>query len=235
MDKYVVLDIETTGTSILDSDIIEIGAVYIENNQVTKIFNQLVYTPQVITPYIQGITGINNMMLEGKPHIEEVLIKFIEFCGDAPIVGHNVILFDYRMIKAKAKKYKIDFQKDAVDTLVIARKYLKNLPSRKLGDLCTYYNINLVNAHRAYDDAHATYMLYCNLKKDFGVIGEVDFMPKCIEWEVPKNPPITEKQKKYILNLCDLHKIELTKPVDEYSKSNASKMIDQIIREYGKQ
>lgn len=36
MNKYVVVDIETTGAHPVQSEIIEIGAVYIEEGQVKK-------------------------------------------------------------------------------------------------------------------------------------------------------------------------------------------------------
>ena len=64
MEKYIVLDIETTGTKPLESDIIEIGAVYIENNQVKDQFNELVKPNEIISEYITGITGITNEMVK---------------------------------------------------------------------------------------------------------------------------------------------------------------------------
>ncbi|MGL4797869.1 MAG: 3'-5' exonuclease [Cellulosilyticaceae bacterium] len=234
MNKYVVVDIETTGTKPLESDIIEIGAVFIENNQVKKTFNQLIYTPQVITEYITSITGIDNAMLEDAPTIEEVMPAFVAFCEDVPLVGHNVIVFDYRMLKVKATKVGLKFEKEAVDTLILARKFLQDLPSRKLGDLCGYYDITLTNAHRAYDDAYATYELFRKLEDAFYKQCPEAFVPERIEWDMPKLVPITPKQKKYLLNLCEMHKIELEKPIDTYTKSEASKWIDGIIREYGK-
>lgn len=234
MDRYVVVDIETTGTKPLSSDIIEIGAVYIENNEVKKKYNQLVYTHEEISSYITSITGINNEMLEGAPTIEEVMPEFVAFCEDAPLVGHNLIVFDYRMLKVKATRLGIPFEKYALDTLVLARKFLPHLPSRKLGDLCVYYNIELTNAHRAYDDAYATYELFRKLQIEFGELDLKAFKPEKLTWEMPKFVPITPKQKKYLLNLCEMHKIVLDKSMDVYSKSEASKLIDGIIREHGK-
>lgn len=234
MNKYVVVDIETTGTKPLESDIIEIGAVYIENNEVKKTYNQLVHTHQEISEYITSITGIDNEMLKGAPSIEEVMKSFVAFCEDVPIVGHNVDVFDYRMLKVKAAVAGLPFEKMSVDTLLLARKFLQHLPSRRLGDLCAHYGINLTNAHRAYDDAYATYELYRKLEDAFKPMSPEDFEPKELVWEVPKFVPITAKQKKYLLNLCKMHKIELNKSIDTYTKSEASKMIDGIIRDYGK-
>ncbi|MFQ9032421.1 MAG: exonuclease domain-containing protein [Waltera sp.] len=49
---------------------------------------------------------------------------------------------------------KITFERSAVDTLQIARRYLPELPHRNLGYLCQYYEIPH-HAHRALEDAKA--------------------------------------------------------------------------------
>ena len=157
MNRYVVLDIETTGTHPIRNEIIEIGAVYVENGQVIKKFNELICPRESISEYITGITGIDDTMVADAPPIEEVMPRFIDFCEDVPLIGHNIILFDYRMLKAKAVALGFEFEKKGLDTLNISRKVLGNLPSRRLGALCEYYQINLEHAHRAYDDAFATY------------------------------------------------------------------------------
>ena len=116
MKEYVVVDIETTGTQPLHSDIIEIGAVYIKEGQVVGKFSELVCPTQEISEYITGITGITNELVKDARCIEEVLPEFIAFCKEAPLVGHNLIVFDYRMLKVKATRLGLLFQKQAVDT-----------------------------------------------------------------------------------------------------------------------
>lgn len=234
MNRYVVLDIETTGTHPIRNEIIEIGAVYIENGQVAGRFNELICPRESISEYITGITGIDDAMVADAPSIEEVMPKFIDFCGDAPLVGHNIILFDYRMLKAKAVALGFEFEKQGVDTLIISRKMLAHLPSRKLGDLCEHYQIRLENAHRAFDDAYATYELYRNLAQEFADIEPTLFVPEPMIWELPKWEPMTQKQKKYLSNLCSIHHIQLEMEIDRLSKSEASRLIDKIITQHGK-
>lgn len=234
MRSYVVVDIETTGTQPLKSDIIEIGAVYVENHQVVKKYSSLVRPTQEISEYIESITGINNALVANERPIEEVLPEFVAFCGDVPLVGHNLIVFDYRMLKVKATRLGLPFNKEAVDTLIVSRKLLADLPSRKLGDLCEHYGIDLVNAHRAYDDAYATYLLYEKLYEAFGTQEPSLFVPEQLTWEVPEFVPLTSKQKSFLLKLCEMHKIVLQQDINSYSKSDASRQIDAIIREYGR-
>jgi len=234
MNTYVVVDIETTGAHPLNSDIIEIGAVYIENGKVIETFNKLICPNQEIPPFITSITGITNSMVKYEPPIETVMPQFIEFCRDVPLMGHNIILFDYRMLKVKATNLGIPFEKKGIDTLVIARKMLKELPSRKLGDLCEHYHIVLENAHRAYHDAFATYELYVKLQQEFFNQEPKLFEATLMEWEIPKHVPLTQRQKSYLLSLCSKHDITLKENIDSLTKSECSKMIDTIILKYGK-
>lgn len=234
MNRYVVLDIETTGTHFMRNEIIEIGAVFIENGQVVRTFNELICPKEEISEYITSITGIDNELVKDAPPIEEVLPRFLAFCEDVPLVGQNINLFDYRMLKVSATKLGYKFEKSGVDTLVIARKMLADLPSRKLGALCEHYNISLENAHRAYDDAYATYELYRALEDEFKKQEPKLFKPKPMIWEIPKWEPITAKQKSYLASLCKKHELVLDLNVDKLSKSEASRTIDKIIAQYGK-
>lgn len=234
MERYVVLDIETTGTHPIRNEIMEIGAVFIEKGQPIKTFNQLVRPNEAISEYITSITGIDENVVKDAPSIEEVMPRFIEFCEDVPLIGHNIVIFDYRMLKAKAMALGFEFEKQGVDTLVISREMLQELPSRRLGDLCTYYHINLENAHRAYDDAFATYELFKALQKDFYTKKPQLFQPKPMIWQPPKWEPITNRQKRYLVNLCKAHQIEMDFNVEVLSKSEASRKIDGIIVQYGK-
>ena len=234
MNKYVVVDIETTGAHPVQSEIIEIGAVYIEDGKVKKRFNELVRPVQVISDYIISITGITNEMVAEAPPIAEVMPRFIAFCEEVPLIGHNIILFDYRMLKAKANDLGFPFEKKGIDTLVISRKMLAHLPSRKLGDLCRYYGISLEHAHRAYDDAFATYELFENLKQDFAGEEVKLFQPEPMRWEVPKVEPMTAKQKKYLESLCKGHQLDLPQGYEGFSKSECSKYIDKLIVTHGK-
>ena len=77
--RFVVFDIETTGFSSLTCQIIEIGAVLVENGEITDRFSTFV-NPKVPIPFrIEQLTSINDSMVMGAPTIEEVLPKFLSF------------------------------------------------------------------------------------------------------------------------------------------------------------
>ena len=77
-EGYVVLDIETTGTSLEKDEIIEIGALKVESGAVTEEFSMLTRINGEIPVEIQKLTGITEQELQsmGRP-LEEVLGKII--------------------------------------------------------------------------------------------------------------------------------------------------------------
>ncbi|OOB80328.1 MAG: hypothetical protein BEN19_05520 [Epulopiscium sp. Nuni2H_MBin003] len=234
MDKYIVVDIESTGVKLSEDEIIEIGAVYIENGTPKDKFNTLIKPTTPISQNITNITGISNEMVKYAYGVDAVLPKFITFTRGCPLVGHNINIFDYRLLKIHANKLNLAFNCKLVDTLVIARKVLDILPSRKLGDLCEFYNIKLVNAHRAYDDAYATYELFVKLEQQFGLVNPELFIPQQIEFKAPKIEPITSKQIAYLESLCKKYNISPEKDIATMSKSEGSRNIDKIISKYGR-
>ena len=122
-EKYVVFDIETTGFSPVTNRIIEIGAVKVENGEITERFSTFV-NPQVSIPFhIEKLTSINDSMVMDADPIEVVLPQFLEFVGDAILVAHNAN-FDVSFIKENAKRQGIPVDFTYVDTVGIARALL---------------------------------------------------------------------------------------------------------------
>lgn len=232
MVKGIVLDIETTGLDPCQDQITEVAGIKIVEGKIIEVFHQLINPEVKIPKEITLLTGITNQMVEDMPKMKDVLWKFIDFCEGYELMGHN-ILFDFSFIKAKAMQEKLRFDKKGIDTLKIARKVLKNLEKRSLSFLCDYYKIERENQHRAYDDALATYKLYIRMKDDFYTQENRDlFKAKPLHWKPKKNEGITEKQEKFLLDLMRKHKIELVKPIKEYTKREASREIDVLLSKY---
>ncbi len=55
-----------------------------------------------------------------------------------------------------------------------------------------------------------------------------------LNYSVKKDSPITPAQKKYLMALAQYHNVAVTVPIDGMTKSQASRMIDGIIGQYGK-
>ena len=241
MNTFIAVDLETTGLSPEKDFIIEIGAMKYENGVPVERFSSLVKPPVSISNRIYEITGIDDAMVADAPDIGVVLKEFLAFVGEEQVLlGHN-LRFDFGFLKTSAKRQGISFQKKGLDTLLIARKALTELPQKKLADLSAFYGVTNPRAHRAFEDAVTTAKVYLRMYEEFGNTMPELFVPKEMQYKVKKVEPITIKQKNYLLDLLKYHKIqgeaffgEKGKKIDALTKSEASKMIDEVISHYGR-
>ncbi len=91
--KYCVIDIETNGSKPESAQVIEVGAVMVQNGKVIDTFESFVACA-FVPEYITKVTGIVSEDLEGAPSRLEVLTKLRAFLDDAIFVAHNAD-FDY--------------------------------------------------------------------------------------------------------------------------------------------
>lgn len=249
--NYVVFDIETTGLNPKYEKIIELGAARVQNGEVTDTFSTFINPGKSLPERIVELTGIYDTDVINAPYIEEVLDAFIAFTADDILLGHNLI-FDYSFVKKAAVNQKRTFDRNGIDTLKIARRFLTDLESRRLSALCKYYNIHL-EAHRALNDALATHELYQRLVRDFADKEPDLFVPRELIYSVKKEGPITPKQyellcrlaKQYCLETCGDGKNDVVlKPVgnvttesihlNRLTKNEASRLIDKMFLIFGR-
>lgn len=76
VDHYVVFDTETTGLKEDIDQIIEIGALKYENDELVDEFDVLIHPGIDIPEVITNITGITDEMVKNQKRIEEVLPVF---------------------------------------------------------------------------------------------------------------------------------------------------------------
>ncbi|MCO6453160.1 MAG: DEAD/DEAH box helicase family protein [Caldilineales bacterium] len=155
---YVAVDLETTGFNPDRDAIIELGAVRFRDGEILEEFSQVVNPGRAIPRAIQQLTGISQREADGAPDLSQVASRFRTFIGDAPLVGHN-IEFDASFLRSN-NLYRFN---DLIDTWELALIVLQGLPSYKLGRVAEHFGIDLENAHRAFDDALATYRIFAGL------------------------------------------------------------------------
>ena len=179
LSEYVVLDLETTGLSKKRHGITEIAAVRVKKNKIVSEFQTLVNPRQRIPSFITRLTGITNEMVKDAPPINKVLPEFVEFLGDAPIIAHNAS-FDYGFIQHNAKEHlNIEIENKRLCTRKLANRLLPNLPSKRLGCICEYFEIVNQQAHRAMSDVMATtevFYKFMDMAKEEGIKTEADLV-----------------------------------------------------------
>ena len=229
LKSYIAFDLETTGLSPQEHEIIEIGALKVREGKVVDRFMEFVHPDKPITPMITNITHITNDMVAGARSCPEVIHDFLSFCEDDVLIGHNV-MFDYSFVKCSAVREGLTFEKMGIDTLKIARKVHKDFESKSLGALCDYYHIENPAAHRAYYDALATAKLYQTLAHYFENEDPSLFKPQQLTYKIKKVQPATAKQVALLQRLCSQKKKVPEWNPDTITRSEASRLIDTLLK-----
>jgi len=163
-NTLIVFDFETTGLSPDMGDrSIEIGAVLIENGQITQRFQQLM-NPNIRIPiFIENLTGITNRMVSEARKNNEVMADFFEFIQGHNLVAHNAS-FDERFLRAEFKRIKKTFNGGIACSLLASRRIFQQAVNHQLATLAEYKNLPSNGVyHRALADAEVTAHLWLSL------------------------------------------------------------------------
>lgn len=157
MNKYVVVDIETTGNSPKNGDkIIQIGAVVVEQGQITDRFSSFVYYDQELSPFIEKLTGIKTTQLVEAPSFSEVAPVLMNYLDRAFFVAHNA-MFDLSFIQSELEDCGYNqFTGPVIDTVELSRLLMPTEESYKLNQLALKLNIDHERPHQADSDAEVT-------------------------------------------------------------------------------
>ncbi|MBE7357422.1 3'-5' exonuclease [Campylobacter sp. RM12327] len=145
---FCIVDIETNG-SMKDGQIIEIGAVKLQNSKIVDTFETLIYAP-FIPENITQLTGIFTNDLKDAPNLKIALEKFKIFLQDSVFIAHNV-RFDYNFISNSLSKIGLGILLNPkLCTIELAKR---TISSKKYGLEHLKELLNINNAHhRAMSD-----------------------------------------------------------------------------------
>lgn len=156
MERFIVVDLETTGHSVETDHIIEIGVVIIENGQISESYSTFIHPKQSIPPFITSLTGITDEDVRDAPSFEDVAPKIVDLFSHGYFVAHNVA-FDLRFLNTKLEAVQLKkLTNPVIDTVELARILFPQAPSFQLEQLAEYLGIHHDEAHRALADAHMT-------------------------------------------------------------------------------
>lgn len=172
-DKYVVLDIETTGLSPAKGGyLLEVAAVKVEKGKITGEFESLIDPGVKFYKKTIELTGITNEMVQGMPTYGEVLPDLFDFIGDAVVVAHNA-QFDWnRFLLHYFGKLGYYPTNPAICTKRIFQKlYPERLKTKEgygLSSLVTFYGVpfNEDEHHRALVDTIGTAKAFIKMRED---------------------------------------------------------------------
>lgn len=209
LNDYIAVDLEMTGLDAKKDRILEIGAVRVKEKRIDRTFSRMIRQQEPLDERITALTGITDQMAASGSELDTAMSDFQEFAGDLIWIGHS-IMQDYKFVRQWEVNHRIKRQCFAVDTLKIARKCLPELEKKTLDFLCGHFKIIRGARHRALEDALAAQVLYETLEEKFF------------------------EKKKYLKDLAEYHNIELDLSAKQLTRNEASRLTDQIIRQYGK-
>ena len=172
--RFVVFDLEANADHPHPEgqEIIEIGALLVEEEEVVDEFVSLLApTPgRNLASLTVDLTGLTDEDLKGAPARTPTLERFLEFCGDLPLVAHNGSTYDLLLLLAELGRSGLPVPLGkSLDTLELAHlvfpragkestaDILGRMPprSRRLTELADHYGVkeNWGPAHRALSDA----------------------------------------------------------------------------------
>ena len=240
-DRLVVFDTETTGIEFGRDRIIEIGAVALENGAERGNFNALVRLPagQMLPTFITELTGITDEQLDREGvdgrAAAEGFCRLLEGAERPLLVAYNAqfdLNFLYYLLKPLGL-VSVLRKPRFLDALTVYRDR-RDYPHKLCNAIEAYGLTEAENSHRAVDDAIAAKCLYDCLRGQFLEGHEAYFAPGELIYEVKRENPATAAQKRYLNDLIKYHKIAIDYAVDQLTKNEASRKIDQILLTYGR-
>lgn len=156
-ERFVVVDVETTGGRAMQGDrVTEIAAVVVENGEMGTVYSTLVNPQRSIPPWITSLTNINWEMVRDAPPFIDVCAEITAMLDGRVFVAHNAP-FDWSFVGAEvARASGRALEGRRLCTVRLARKLLPQLPRRSLDMVASHYGVEITARHRAAGDAVAT-------------------------------------------------------------------------------
>jgi DNA polymerase-3 subunit epsilon len=210
---FVVCDVETTGMSSKHNRITEIALIKIKDEEIIDSFTTLINPGQHIPYGITQLTGITNEDVFNKPSFSEISDTILNFINDKKpedviFTGHNVN-FDFSFLSESFRRLDnpIYINYKTLCTCKLARRLLKPLKSKSLGNVADHLGIKIRKKHRAYDDTLATAKILIHFNRELQEEYELESPEEVLKFQNTKifsgeNRPLALKRVN--INLKDI-------------------------------
>lgn len=166
---FAVVDLETNRReSGRFAQILEVGIVWTDGENIVDEFQSLVHSKDPVCDYITQLTGIDDQMLVGAPLFADLARTIYDKLQDAVFVAHNVG-FDYGHLRFHLASQGLNLRGDRLCTVKATRALIPGLGGYGLANLCQEFGLGLDRHHRALDDARATAELLHLLVRENGI------------------------------------------------------------------
>lgn len=167
--RYVVFDVETTGLTLRNNRIIEIGAVEINGGLLGKEFHSLIDIRKPVPKAALKIHGITTSMLTGQPGVEEVMTTFLQFIRGSILVAHNAE-FDMSFLRSECTRLGLSVNNRCLCTLNLSQRLYPWLPDYRLETVAKHIlgiEIDKTKLHRALYDTRLTAQIWQKIRMQY--------------------------------------------------------------------
>lgn len=194
--RWVVLDLETTGLNLNKDQVLSIGAVVIEDGAID--FSQqfertLQCDKQKLGPSVL-IHGLAPSAIAAGSDPAEALLAFMEFVGDSPLLAFHAP-FDFHMLGRALKDYLgYRLQHSFLDVADLAPMLCPQANLRKSGldEWIDWFKLQVFNRHNASADALATAELALILfsrARQQQILSPLDLQQRLSQWKRRQQAP----------------------------------------------
>ncbi len=206
-NQFVIFDLETTGLSPIDDQIIEIAAQKVDcSGKTLEKFHRFVklYKKSELDPFIVNLTSITDALLEEKGEdIDEVMDEFFEFSDGCILVAQNAKFDLGFLINYYLTVKKTVYGPLYVDTINLAKVIYPERKSYKLSVLTEMFGVEYAqdSHHRADYDVEITTEVFV---KELAEL-KCNYIYELINYDNQRK--MSEKQNNFLNSLCDQHNI----------------------------
>jgi DNA polymerase-3 subunit epsilon len=155
------VDLETTGGSVAEHRITEIGVVQVGQGGVSR-WSTLVNPEQPIPPFIQSLTGITDDMVRDAPTFASLASSLLERLDGRLFVAHNAS-FDRGFLRGEFQRAGFAFNPDVLCTVKLSRALWPHEKRHGLDALIERHSLQPLARHRALADADLLWQFWQRL------------------------------------------------------------------------
>jgi len=195
--ELAIVDVETTGLTARFDRIIEIAILRIRNGEIVERYSTLVDPEVLISPYIEGLTGITNRELRGAPTFTSIRNDVFRLLDGAVFVAHNA-RFDYGFVREEFRREGIGFNARCLCTMRLSRRLFPEHRRHSLDSIMERFGLSCSDRHRALGDAEVVWdfmkILSATFREEelteaFRKISKTPALPPLIEESTARNLP----------------------------------------------
>ncbi|MFD2229154.1 PolC-type DNA polymerase III [Alkalimarinus sediminis] len=162
--RFVVMDLETTGLNIHKDQVIAVGSVVIENNeiQLNQSFERTIYRTLNKVDDTVLIHGISPEEIASGEPATDVLAEFMKYSGECVFLAYHAPFDQGMLSRALKRDMGLPLKHVFIDVADIAAALFpgvnlgRSMQNAGLDDWVEHFGLNVSNRHNASADALAT-------------------------------------------------------------------------------